>query len=209
MGKGNRIRDFMYRLKTRINLQFIKHSLLDMKRDKAKLFFGVGGIAISIFLLTAIGMLNDTMSYNYVKMVTNTTGASDIMITKTIDLDLTFDPFFDETIIDNKLHDINGVEELFPRIMMLAKVSSDNINSTGTLQIYGIDFYKEANNGHMGNLNLVNEEGRETGEIYNSEPGMGECVLLWIVADLLNRGQVLTVYAQKTKMQGVPTTGPA
>ncbi|MCK4384072.1 MAG: FtsX-like permease family protein, partial [Candidatus Lokiarchaeota archaeon] len=82
--------------------------------------------------------------------------------------------------------DIPGVEELFPRIMMLAKASSDNINSTGTLQIYGIDFIKEANNGHLGNLKLVNEDGKETGEIYSNEPRIGECVILWIVAELLN-----------------------
>ncbi len=164
----------------------MKQTWLNIKRDRAKALFAIGGIAVSIILLTAIGMVNDSMSYNYMGMITRSTGSSDIIISEVPKSDLTFDPFFDESIIDNELHDISGVEELFPRIMMLAKASSDNINSTGTLQIYGIDFIKEANNGHIGDLKLVNEDGKETGEIYNSEPRLGECVILWIVAELLN-----------------------
>ncbi|MHA1477449.1 MAG: hypothetical protein ACTSPU_04540, partial [Promethearchaeota archaeon] len=178
--------NILYKIKAKIKLQFVKQTWLNIKRDRAKALFAIGGIAVSIILLTAIGMVNDSMSYNYMGMITRTTGSSDIIISKASKSDLSFNPFFDETIIENKLHDIPGVEELFPRIMMLAKVSSDFINSTGTLQIYGIDFNKEANNGHMGNLNLVNGDGKETGEIYNGEPRIGECVILWIVADLLN-----------------------
>ena len=164
----------------------MKQTWLNIKRDRAKAIFAIGGIAVSIILLTAIGMVNDSMSYNYMGLITSTTGSSDIIISEVSKSDLTFDPFFDETIIDNELHDIDGVEELFPRIMMLARTSSDNINSTGTLQIYGIDFTKEANNGRMGNLDLVNEVGKETGEVYTNEPRIGECVVLWIVAELLN-----------------------
>ena len=169
-----------------IKLQFVKQTWLNIKRDRAKAIFAIGGIAVSIILLTAIGMVNDSMSYNYMGLITSTTGNSDIIISEVSKSDLTFDPFFDETLIDNELHDISGVEEFFPRIMMLAKTSSDNINSSGTLQIYGIDFIKEATNGHMGNLNLVNNDGKETGEIYNNEPGNGECVILWTVAEILN-----------------------
>jgi len=180
------LRNILYKIKTNVKLQFVKQTWLNIKRDRAKAIFAVGGIAVSIILLTAIGMVNDSMSYNYMGLITSSTGSSDIIISEVSKSDLTFDPFFDENIIDNELQDISGVEELFPRILMLAKTSSDNINSSGTLQIYGIDFIKEATNGHMGNLNLVNDEGKETGEIYNSEPEIGECVILWIVAELLN-----------------------
>ncbi len=175
-----------YRLKNKINLQFIKLSWLDLKRDKAKAIFGISGIAVSLFLLTAIGMLNDTMSYNYVKMITNTTGSADILITRTIKTDLTYDPFFDQDIIDEKLQDIEGVEELFPRVMMLVKSSSDKTTSNGTLEMYGLDFEKEFDNGHMGDLIIADEEGNETDEIYESTPNDGECVLLWKAAELLN-----------------------
>ena len=180
------LRSLNYWLKKRINMQFFKHSWLDLKRDKTKAIFGIAGIAISLFLLTTIGMLNDTVNYNYLLYVTSTTGKSDIMITRVIQTDLTFDPYYDEDIIDEGLKDIEGVDEFFPRIMMLVTVSSENINTSGSLQIYGLDFKKEAISGNMGNLIIVDEEGQKTNEIYEREPDNGECVILWNVAKILN-----------------------
>jgi ABC-type antimicrobial peptide transport system permease subunit len=180
------LRNFLYKLRKRVNLQIIKHSWLDLKRDKAKAIFGVCGIAVSLFLLTTIGMLNDTVNYNYLLYVTSSTGKSDIMITRTIQTDLTYDPFFDEDIINNELSDIEGVEKLFPRIMMLVESSSENINTSGFLELYGLDFIEEAISGNMGDLLIVDEEGRETNEIYDDEPKNGECVITWNVAELLN-----------------------
>jgi len=192
------LRGFLYKLKKRINLQFFKHSWLDLKRDKAKAIFGISGIAISLFLLTVIGMLNDTVNYNYLLYVTSTTGKSDIMITRSLQTDLTFDPFYDENIIDDKLKDIEGVEELFPRISMLVTTTSNKINTSGSLQLYGIDFIKEATNGNLGDLIIVDEEGKETNEIYDREPNNGECVILWNVAEILNvsRGDIVHVEYQ-------------
>ncbi len=180
------IRNFLYKLKKRFNLQIIKHSLLDLKRDKAKVIFGVCGIAISLFLLTTIGMLNDTVNYNYLLYTTSSTGKSDIMVTRTVQTDLTYDPFFDEDIIDNELQDIEGVQKLFPRIMMLVETTSENINTSGSLQLYGLDFIEETTNGNIGDLIVVDEEGEETNEIYDDEPDNGECVILWNVAQILN-----------------------
>ncbi|MHA2290129.1 MAG: FtsX-like permease family protein, partial [Promethearchaeota archaeon] len=131
-------------------------------------------------------MVNDSMSYNYMGIITSTTGSSDIIISQKAKSDLTYDTFFNESIMDNELYDIEGVEELFPRIMMLVKVSSYNTDANGSLQIYGIDFSKEASNGNMGDLNIVDQNGIETGEIYMDEPDSGECVILWKVAELLN-----------------------
>ncbi|MCK4380107.1 MAG: FtsX-like permease family protein [Candidatus Lokiarchaeota archaeon] len=187
------LRGFLYKLKKRINLQFFKHSWLDLKRDKAKAIFGISGIAISLFLLTVIGMLNDTVNYNYLLYVTSTTGKSDIMITRAIQTDLTFDPFYDENIIDDKLKDIEGIDELFPRISMLVTTTSNKINTSGSLQLYGIDFIKEATNGNMGDLVIVDDEGKETDKIYDREPNNGECVILWNVAEILNvsRGDIV------------------
>ncbi len=196
------LRNFLYKIRKRINLQFFKHSWLDLKRDKAKAIFGISGIAISLFLLTTIGMLNDTVNYNYLLYVTSTTGKSDIMITRTVQTDLTFNPFYDENIIDNKLKNIEGVEELFPRIMMLVETSSDKINASGFLQLYGLDFIKEATNGNMGDLIIVDDEGEETREIYDNEPNNGECVILWNTAEILNvtRGDVIHIEYQTYRL---------
>jgi len=192
------LKGFIYKLKKRIDLQFFKHSWLDLKRDKAKAIFGISGIAISLFLLTTIGMLNDTVNYNYLLYVTSVTGKSDIMITRFLQTDLTFDPFYDEDIINNELKDIDGVDELFPRISMLVKTTSDKINTSGFLQLYGIDFIKEANNGNIGDLVIVDDEGEEMNEIYVREPNNGECVILWNVAEILNvsRGDKINIEYQ-------------
>ena len=192
------LRGFIYKLKKRIDVQFFKHSWLDFKRDKTKAFFGISGIAISLFLLTTIGMLNDTVNYNYLLYVTSTTGKSDIMITRTIKTDLTIDLFYDENIINNELKDIKGVDELFPRISMLVKTTSDKINTSGSLQLYGIDFIKEATNGNMGDLVIVDDEGEETNEIYDRVPNNGECVILWNVAEILNvsKGDTINIEYQ-------------
>ncbi|MFW9894178.1 MAG: ABC transporter permease [Candidatus Thorarchaeota archaeon] len=176
----------LYNFKKSINLQFLKHSWLDLKRDKAKFIFGISGIAISLFLLTSIGMLNDTVNYNYLLYVTSTTGKTDILITKTVQTDLTFDPFFDQGILDNELKDIEGVEELFPRVIMLVRTTSNNINTSGSLQMYGIDFQKEANNGNIGDLIIVDDQGQETNEFYDDKPNEGECIISWSVAEILN-----------------------
>ncbi|MHA2280336.1 MAG: ABC transporter permease [Promethearchaeota archaeon] len=143
-------------------------------------------------------MLNDTVNYNYLLYVTSTTGKADIMISKTIQTDLTFDPFYDEDILENELKDINGVEALFPRIIMLVKTTSNNINTSGSLQMYGLDFQREAANGNIGDLFIVDEQGKETNEIYDDEPNNGECVILWSVAEILNvtRGDTISVEYQ-------------
>jgi len=141
---------------------------------------------ISIVLLTAIGMVNDTMSYNYMQIITSSTGNADIMISKRIQTDISFSPFFDEDTIDNDLQDIEGVEEFFPRIMMLVRASSNKSSTNSTLELYGLDFLKETSNGHMGDLTLVDENGLETGSRYLGEPANGQCVILWRVAELMN-----------------------
>ncbi|MFW9829139.1 MAG: ABC transporter permease, partial [Candidatus Thorarchaeota archaeon] len=180
------IKKILYKIKSRINLRFMKHTWLSLKRDKAKALFAVLGIMISIILLTAIGMVNDTMSYNYMQIITSSTGNADIMISKRVQSDISYDPFFAENLIDNDLQNIEGVQEFFPRIMMFIRVSSNYTNKNTTLELYGLDFLKEASNGHMGNLQLVDQYGLTTGNLYLGEPELGQCVILWKVAELMN-----------------------
>ena len=180
------LKRILYKTRNKLKLQFIKHTWLNLKRDRAKALFAILGIMISIVLLTAIGMVNDTMSYNYMQIITSSTGNADIMISKRIQTDISFNPFFDEDIIDNDLQDIEGVEEFFPRIMMLVRASSNKSSTNSTLELYGLDFLKEASNGHMGDLALVDENGLKTGSRYLDEPANGQCVILWRVANLMN-----------------------
>jgi hypothetical protein len=120
--------NILYKIRNKIKLRYIKHAWLNIKKDKAKAIFGILGIMTSIVLLTAIGMINDTLSYNYMEIVTSTTGSADIMISKRIQTDLNYNPFFNETIIETNLGDIEGVEALFPRVMMLVRTYSDKLH---------------------------------------------------------------------------------
>ncbi|MFX0031415.1 MAG: ABC transporter permease [Candidatus Hermodarchaeota archaeon] len=180
------LKRILYKIKSRVNLRFMKHTWLSLKRDRAKALFAILGIMISIVLLTAIGMVNDTMSYNYMEIITSSTGNADIMISKRVQSDISYDPFFDENLIENNLQNIEGVQEFFPRIMMFARVSSNNTNTNATLEMYGLDFLNEASNGNMGDLPIVDQNGLETGNLYLNEPEVGQCVILWKVAELMN-----------------------
>ncbi|GAG49679.1 unnamed protein product, partial [marine sediment metagenome] len=74
------IQNILYKLRLKLRIQFLQQSWLNIKKDRAKVLFGLSGITISIILLTAIGMINDSMSYNYMGIITSTTGSSDILI---------------------------------------------------------------------------------------------------------------------------------
>ncbi|MFW9951626.1 MAG: hypothetical protein ACFFKA_16040, partial [Candidatus Thorarchaeota archaeon] len=114
-----------------------------MKRDKSKAIFAIGGIMVSIILLTAIGMVNDTLSYNYMGLVTNTTGSADIMITRNIKSDITFDPFFGETLITNNLQNIDVRKEGLNTFINLPHPSEKKIAAFLTKKSGAIDTITE------------------------------------------------------------------
>ncbi|MFW9951627.1 MAG: ABC transporter permease, partial [Candidatus Thorarchaeota archaeon] len=76
---------------------------------------------------------------------------------------------------------------------------SDKSNESNTLQFYGLDFIKEYENGNMGDLKVVNQDGSETGEIYAGEPDDGECIILLRAAEILNvsKGDIIHVQYQQ------------
>jgi len=180
------IRKIVYEIKSRLNFQAVKQSWLDLKRDKAKLVFALSGIVISVFLFISVLSINDSLNYNYIKTATATTGEPDIIISRTITSDITYDPFFDENIISEDLSDISKVDGLFPRIAMLVDVSSDISEKNTSVEIYGLNFMEEHSNGKMGDLLIVDENGEETGEIYSGSPEGDECVILRSVAEYFN-----------------------
>lgn len=180
------IRKIVYEIKSRLNFQAVKQSWLDLKRDKAKLVFALSGIVISVFLFISVLSINDSLNYNYIKTATATTGEPDIIISRTITSDITYDPFFDENIISEDLSDISEVDGLFPRIAMVVDVSSDISEKNTSVEIYGLNFMEEHSNGKMGDLLIVDENGEETGEIYSRSPESDECVILRSVAEYFN-----------------------
>ncbi len=56
------------------------YALRDLNKQKTRTGFGIAGIAISIFLLTVIGMLGDSISYSYVDYASQTEGKVDFSL---------------------------------------------------------------------------------------------------------------------------------
>ena len=189
--------------KKRLNFQWIKHSWIDIKRNKAKTIFGVIGISISIALLTGIGMVNDTMNFHYMDMVTNQTGSADIWIMKIVGTDVSFDINFNYTYVENALKDVEELEEMFPRLQVLpVDVSNLNTNKNGSIMLYGIDFEREKNSGDIGDLIICDENLTETEEIYEETPENGHCIILKATAIKLNasKGDNLHVVYQNKEI---------
>ncbi len=187
------IRKYLYELKSRFTFQALKQSWLDLKRDKAKLIFAISGLAISIFLLVAIGTINDTLNYNYIQIATENSSEADLIIAKNPTTGLTYDPYFNESIITKKLAGVPGVEQFFPRITMLIEAGSENTNKNATVQMYGIDFLTEFISGDMGDLKLATKF-FTTDFIYPGKPDKGECIVLKSVAEYLNVSRGDTIH---------------
>ena len=189
------------RLKRTSNFQWLKHSWVDLKRNKAKTLFGVMGISISIALLTGIGMVNDTMNFNYMDMVTNQTGSADIWIMKTLSTDVSFDLYFNHSYVEDVIKEIEEIEEMFPRLQILP-VDVNNLENdiSGSIMLYGIDFKREKDSGSIGDLIIYDENLTETDEIYENVPEKGHCIILKATAVKLNasKGDILhLVYQNK------------
>lgn len=183
------------RLKRTSNFQWLKHSWVDLKRNKAKTIFGVMGISISIALLTGIGMVNDTMNFNYMDMVTNQTGSADIWIMKTLSTDMSFDLYFNHSYVEDVLKEIEEIEEMFPRLQILpVDVNNLENNISGSIMLYGIDFEREKDSGIIGDLIIYDENLTETDEIYENVPEKGHCIILKATAVKLNASKGDTLH---------------
>ena len=58
------------------------YALRDLKQQKTRTAFAISGIAVSIFLLTVVGMLGDSISYSYVDYASQSAGKTDYEISQ-------------------------------------------------------------------------------------------------------------------------------
>lgn len=188
-------------------MNFVQYSWEDMKKQKSKMFFGIAGIAISILLLTAIGVVNDSLSASYLDQATTQVGSADIVFTKSISSDLTFDPFFDESIIQDRLvEQVPDIDYFFPRLFMLIQAQridpkSGQLNSSQVMY-YGLDTALEAKSEKLGTLWILNENMQRTNEKYEGTIENGHCIILKGMALFLNKtaGDNVTVqYLSQTR----------
>lgn len=144
-------------------MNLINYTFNDLKRQKVKTIFAIAGVFVSIFLLTVVGTLSDSLSFSYLDQATSESGSADFQITKISTQDFNFNPYFSSDIISEKLEgNIPEVEAYFPRIWNIMRVEKfdEEIQLTVRKSIigYGINSSAEQNSGEMGNLWLCEND---------------------------------------------------
>ncbi len=151
----------------------------DFKKQKLKSVFAVLGVMIAIFLLTAIGMLIDSLSYSFLDVATATSGSADLSISKSISPDLTFNPYLNHTYVEMNA-DIDEIDHYYPRILNFIDMENEQtIGDPTRVMFYGINVTLEQNSGKMGDLVLCDPITlEETQEIYEGPIPTGRVIIL-------------------------------
>ena len=187
------------------------YAFQDLKRDKIKTIFGIAGITVSLFLLTMIGCLADSLAFSYLDQATIESGSSDIQFSKiSSQTDLNFDPYFPEDIIEEKLKNIDSIDYFYPRIMYITAASFpdptlDNLVVTKKLFTYGINTALEQNSGKMGNLWICedNDGYERSEEIFQGPIHTGNVILTKGAAKLfhIHAGDYITIQYTSDKKE--------
>jgi len=151
----------------------------DFKKQKLKSIFAIMGVVISIFLLTAIGMLIDSLSYSFLDIATAQSGSADLTISKSISPDLTFNPYINHSFIE-KTADIEEIEHYYPRILNFIDMETQQtIDDPTRVMFYGINTTLEQDSERMGDLIVCDPFTlEETNQIYQGPIPNGRCIIL-------------------------------
>lgn len=167
-------------------MRFIEFAWRDFKKNKTNAMFGIGGILISIFLLSTVAILIDSLSFSYLDMATSQAGSADIMFTRNINLDSGLDLYMDQNYIETTL-DVDEIDYFYPRITMLVDVRSYWSLKSSRLMFNGINSTREQDSGRMGDLFLCDPLTLETTkEVYQGPIPEDSCIILKNTAKLLN-----------------------
>ncbi len=183
-------------------MKIVRYTFQDLKKQKVKTLFAIAGVLVSIFLLTVVGCLSDSLSFSYLDQATNESGSADITIDKISAQDLNYDPYFDETIIQEQLEGkIENIEHFYPRLFSLFSV--EKYDEVLKLDIkrqiigYGINTTLEQESGEMGNLWICQNtlEYERTDEIFKGPIREGYVILTRGAANLYHayEGDEITV----------------
>lgn len=167
-------------------MRFIEFAWRDFKKNKVNAMFGIGGILISIFLLSTVAILIDSLSFSYLDMATSQSGSADIMFTRNINLENGLDLYMDQDYIESTLN-IEEIDYFYPRITMLVDVRSDWTLKSSRLMLNGLNSTREQNSNRMGDLFICNPLTLETTEeVYQGPIPEDSCIILKNTAKLLN-----------------------
>jgi ABC-type antimicrobial peptide transport system permease subunit len=167
-------------------MNVFKYAFADLRRNKTRAIFAIAGIAVSIFLLNSVAILNDSLAFSSIDLATNQAGSADIMFTSAMVLDVNFDPFFDEDILDPYKANLTQIANYYPRLLLPVEIyNPDYPDLTGNTLFYGVNITAENQNEDLGRLYYVDAEGNK-GEEFVGSIGSGHCVVLYNTAKKYN-----------------------
>ncbi|NMC07759.1 MAG: ABC transporter permease [Candidatus Lokiarchaeota archaeon] len=168
------------------------YAFKDLKTQKVKTFFAIGGILISIFVMQVVGVITDSLSYSYLDASATSAGAADFIITR--DLEgissgggiFGSGMFMNQTEIQGKLDGVAEIESVFPRLMLLPtvdEVQNGTIVRNRTILLYGLDVPGEDAAG-LGRFKIAGTSTYFTGNI-----PAGSCIISSFIAETLKIGK--------------------
>jgi ABC-type antimicrobial peptide transport system permease subunit len=176
------------------NWNDLVYAFKDLKTQKAKTLFGVGGILISIFLIQVVGVLTDSLSFSFLNASATSVGAADFTIIKNVNAGTNYNPFMNQTLVQSQLNSIKDLQDAYPRLLLLP--TADVINPlpgelpNRTISLYGINVTGEAS----GNLGQFTYD--SNGSVFDMNIPNGSCIVTPFIVQTLhvNVGDNVTLH---------------
>ncbi|HME54852.1 MAG TPA: ABC transporter permease [Candidatus Lokiarchaeia archaeon] len=168
----------------RTNWNDFVYAFKDLKTNKTKTFFAIGGICLSIFVMQVVGVLTDSLSYSYLDASATQAGAADFWITRNIQANPTANAYMNQTQIQAVLDNVSDIQSVFPRLALfpIANVlhpqPGDQPNRTITF--YGLDVPGE-DAGGLGRFKYADNDSFFTSAIPD-----GKCIVSPYIRDTLH-----------------------
>jgi ABC-type antimicrobial peptide transport system permease subunit len=175
------------------------YAFKDLKTQKVKTFFAIGGIMLSIFVMQVVGVVTDSLSYSYLDASATSAGAADFVITRNLE-GITGGSIFgsgmfmNQTDVQAQLDGVDEIESVYPRLMLLPTADvhdpGPNVRPNRTVLLYGLDVPGEDADG-LGRFKYANSE-----SYFTSDIPAGECIITPFIREALNvtKGGSITIH---------------
>ena len=134
----------------------ILYALKDLKNQKLKTIMGIIGVSVSVFLLSTVSILTDTVSANYVDFLTVDSGNIDIDISRRwlAGGQENVEEYFNYSeMIETILNDADGgnIKNFIPRVIEVYSTNVSNSNQIEWFYFVGLNvsYEKEINFGQI------------------------------------------------------------
>lgn len=181
--------------RVRENWKDFVYAIRDLKVQRTRTFFGIGGILVSILVMQVVGVVNDSLAYSFLDSSATASGAADFIVTRRMD-GFVFSVFMNQSSVESKIGHVEEIEGVFPRLLLVPTVDvvnpgpHDKLNRT--VLFYGLDVQEE-DAGGLGRFRHVDD-----GSVFNIPVPDGYCIITPNLAESLNVGpgdRVLIRYA--------------